>query len=194
MQIFKNTIAWFELFRFYRFLHGTQNYVSYFFGKQTYINPYKQTKNPKTNPKYFNKERMLKQHIIMAGFKHTYRPLYVENKTWGHLQNCRLRLKKANKAAKASKNRKRFRKSIIIIHSACSSCFHLQVSVVPANNKTVANIYFRCGSISYSLKASTQGNSNWQQQNGEVVFTLTIGLTLFPRQNFQVNKKDFHFP
>lgn len=93
-----------------------------FFGKQTNKNPYKQTKNPKTNPKYFNTERMLIQHVIIASFKHICRPLYVENKTWRHLQNCRLRLKKANKAAKASKNRKRFRKSIII-HSACSSCF-----------------------------------------------------------------------
>lgn len=67
-------------------------------------------------------------------------------------------------------------------------------AVVPANNKTVAIRYFRCGSISYSLKASTQGNSNWQQQDGEVVFTLTIELTVFPQHNFQVNKKDFRFP
>lgn len=80
---------------------------------------------------------MLKQHVSI--FKHTYRPLYIENKRGGHLQNCRLRLRKANKAAKASKNRKRFRKSIII-RSAFSSWFH-HLSMVPANNKTLANIF-----------------------------------------------------
>lgn len=83
---------------------------------------------------------MLKQHATIAIFKHTYRPLYIENKRGGHLQNCRLRLKKANKAAKASKNRKRFRKSIII-RSAFSSWFHLHISMVPANNKTLVNIF-----------------------------------------------------
>lgn len=83
---------------------------------------------------------MLKQHVSMAIFKHTCRPLYIENKRGRHLQNCRLRLKKANKAAKASKNRKRFRKSIII-RSAFSSWFHLHISMVPANNKTLANVF-----------------------------------------------------
>lgn len=83
---------------------------------------------------------MLQKHLSMAIFKHTYRPLHIENKRGGHLQNCRLRLKKANKAAKASKNRKRFRKSIII-RSAFSSWFHLHLSVVPASNKTLANVF-----------------------------------------------------
>lgn len=83
---------------------------------------------------------MFKQHVSIAIFKHTYRPLYIENKRGGHLQNCRLRLKKANKAAKASNNRKRFRKSIII-RSAFSSLFHLRISMIPANNKTLANVF-----------------------------------------------------
>lgn len=42
-----------------------------------------------------------------------------------YLQNWRLRLKKANKAAKANRNRKRFRKNIILL-STTSSWFYLQ--------------------------------------------------------------------
>jgi len=118
----------------HRFLYGTQHYLYSY----TYF-PTSGRKKIKNN-KNVNTERMLKQHVSMAIFKHTYRPLHTENKRGGHLQNCRLRLKKANKAARASKNRKRFRKSIII-RSAFSSWFHLHISMVPANNKTLPNVF-----------------------------------------------------
>lgn len=50
----------------------------------------------------------------------------------GYSQNCRLRLRKASSAARASSSKKRLRKSIII-RSISSSWFHLKSGTCPVN-------------------------------------------------------------
>lgn len=123
-------------------------------------------------------------------------------------KNCRLRLKKANKAAKASKNRKRFRKSIII-RSAFSSWFHLHISMVPANNKTLAKIsdvevssiakkiqipFWQCQFISLrqTHEAIQVGNNIINKSVSCLHPSYEINY-ISTQQNFQVNKNNAIF-